>query len=92
MVKLFHTKPKKNFHDVTEGFCKVFVRFHAEKFFMSFVFVRIKFYNTHYFMDVRTVDITNHFLTLFFAVCWFFFLDLPTCTIMIGQDDNCDAI
>ena len=49
--------PKKNFHDVTDGFYYVFVKFHAEKLFMLFVFVRIKFNNRHYFMDVRIVDI-----------------------------------
>ena len=60
------------------AFIKVIVRFHAEKFFMLFVFVRIKLYNMHYFMDVRIVDIANHFLILFFL--WYvgsFFLVTP---------------
>ena len=59
------------------AFIIVFVRFHAEKFFMLFVFVRIKFYNMHYFMDVRIVDIANHFLRLFLRYAGSFFLATP---------------
>ena len=67
---------------------KVFVRFHAEKFFMLFVFVRIKFYNMHYFMDVRIVDMNNHFLSDLSVECRFFFLATVTQAILIGQEDK----
>ena len=43
-------------------------------------------------MDVRIVDITYHFVTLFFAVCWFFFCICLRVRSWLDKMITCDAI